>query len=498
MRPVESEHPRRRFLRTGALALAGTCVSAGRSLLQAQAPDPVLLPSFVADVDGNGLLDPVDPQLVQNALAARRGFDLTPHAAYDVRTDVFGRGVVDRFAVESVRRTVQAQSDGLVRPERRPITVAWHYGWYGAEVRPPGLQTVRFKGGDYRSQDPEIETLFNDQKNEFGITVDALSWIPPRFNRDLLNNYRGGLLNAPNLRTRQLALLYESTIALSLTGDRIDFSEPSVPALLRDDFAHMGRFLAEARDAAGARIFTLDGRPAVFIFGSHTWGLLPVEGVQFSIFERAMDAAREAFRGEYGTPPFVVGEEMHLAAGGPLPQDRLRRMRSFDAIYTYHHAPLKTLRVAAGLGDRLFASPRYIDHQAAILRHNFRLTAGVRNRYTGHPVLVIPNLAPGFAKPGYPLLMMGRGEYADFMKTVRDAHVGLLAEGPWQGRLGAELFPAPIYAVGSWNEEFEGHAVFPASFNESLPEVVQEGFDLVMAIKETFGWNHYAERDVLP
>ena len=173
-------------------------------------------------------------------------------------------------------------------------------------------------------------------------------------------------------------------------------------------------------------------------------------------------------------------------------------MRSFDAIYTYHHAPLKRLRVAGGLGDRLFASPRYIDHQAAILRHNFRLTAGVENRYTGHPVLVIPNLAPGFAKPGYPLLMMGRGEYADFMKTVRDAHVGLLAEGPWQGRLGAELFPAPIYAVGSWNEEFEGHAVFPASFNESLPEVVQEGFDLVMAIKETFGWNHYAERDVLP
>ena len=57
-----------------------------------------------------------------------------------------------------------------------------------------GLQTVGFKGGDYRSRDPEVETLFNDQKNEFGITVDALSWIPERANANLVNNYRRGLL----------------------------------------------------------------------------------------------------------------------------------------------------------------------------------------------------------------------------------------------------------------------------------------------------------------
>ena len=51
--------------------------------------------------------------------------------------------------------------------------------------------------------------------------------------------------------------------------------------------------------------------------------------------------------------------------------------------------------------------------------------------------------------------------------------------------------------MGSWNEEFEGHAVLPAEFNFSLPEVTQDGFDLVMAIKEVFGWNHYAERDLV-
>ena len=44
---------RRRFLRTGALALGGWSLSRP-SMLKAQSPDPVLLPTFVADTNGNG------------------------------------------------------------------------------------------------------------------------------------------------------------------------------------------------------------------------------------------------------------------------------------------------------------------------------------------------------------------------------------------------------------------------------------------------------------
>ena len=83
------------------------------------------------------------------------------------------------------------------------------------------------------------------------------------------------------------------------------------------------------------------------------------------------------------------------------------------------------------------------------------------------------------------------------MKEMRQAHRDLLSQGSWPQIVGTALLPAPIYVVGSWNEEFEGHAVFPASFNLSLPEVTQHGFDLAMAIKEIFGWNHFAKREIM-
>ena len=47
--------------------------------------------------------------------------------------------------------------------------------------------------------------------------------------------------------------------------------------------------------------------------------------------------------------------------------------------------------------------------------------------------------------------------------------------------------PAPIYTVGSWNEEFEGHAILPSQFNLPLSASVQRGFDFVMALRQVFG-----------
>ena len=110
--------------------------------------------------------------------------------------------------------------------------------------------------------------------------------------------------------------------------------------------------------------------------------------------------------------------------------------------------------------------------------------------------MLMPNLSPGFAKPGLRSLLMGRGSYADFMKSIRDSYLDQLTVGRRGEPLGTPKLPAPGYIVGSWNEEFEGHAVFPARFNFSLPEVTQRGFDLAMAIREVFGWNHYASRGI--
>ena len=433
-----ASHPprpsRRRFLRTGALAAGGWSVSRRRTLLDAQSPDPVLLPTFVADTDGNGRLGPADERLVQDALFTRRGFGLTPLPGFDVRADIFGRGSVGQLAVDSVRHTLEVQTAGGVQVEPRPITVAWHYGWYNVLTRPPWLQTVRFKGGNYTSRDPEVETLFNNQKNEFGITIDALSWIPQRFNANLLDNYRRGLLSTANLGTRYLALLYESTIALPLGGGRIDFSNPSVPLLLREDFEQMARFLAEARDQSGGRVFTLDGRPVVFIFGSHTWGLLPVESAQFGALEIALDVAREAFRDRFGGVPFLVGEEMTLSSGGTFSEDRARRMTNFDATFTYHHAPLKPLS-APGLEATLFLSPpirgtsaRYPAAQLPRGRHRAESLYGQPCARHSQPRAWIREAGPAGAQDGSPRLR--RFHEGDTRGASRLARPGTLAPDP--------------------------------------------------------------------
>ena len=304
-------------------------------------------------------------------------------------------------------------------------------------------------------------------------------------------------MSTPNLSSRYLALLYESTIALPLVDKRIDFNNAGVGELLRNDFRLMGRFVAEARDR-GARIFTLDGRPVMFIFGSHTWGLFPVDSGQFTMLEIAIDGAREEFRNACGELPFIVGEEMIFSTDRELSPDRARRLTSFDATHVYHHAFLKTTDLAPDVGGPFLATPSYVEHQAAILEHNFNVIDDIRNRYTGDPIMLIPNLGPGFAKPGLRSLLMGRGGYADFMKAIRGVYLDQLQVGRRAEAVGTRRLPAPVYIVGSWNEEFEGHAVFPARFNHSLPEVTQRGFDLAMAIREVFGWNHYAERDILP
>ena len=453
----------------------------------------MLLPPYLADTDGDGRLGPSDQQLVETALFSHRGFDLVPRSSFDFRADVFGQGYVDPDVLDSVAHSINTHGTQSAFPIARPITIAWHYGWYNLLKRPPGSQTVRFKGGDYVSYDPEIETLFNDLKNECGVTVDALSWIPRRANYDLLNNYRKGYLKALNASTRYVALLYESTIALPMSGSRIDFLSQPVESFFRKDFEEMARFFLEVRNESPARVFTLDGRPVVFSFGTHTWGLFHGSFRQRGAIRNLVRDVRQIFRDIYGEYPYLVGEEFVLSTKGGLGIDRLFRMANFDAIYVYHHASNLKPGIQATLP---ITEESYIQNQRNVLTRAYSTVGQVGNAFTGSRVLIIPNLSPGFAKPGLPTLQIGRREYADFMKELSELHLEKYIFRHWSSALGSTQLPAPIYIVGSWNEEFEGHAILPAEFNLSLPEVVQYGFDLAMAVKETFSWNHYANRDI--
>lgn len=489
---ISQQKSRRSFLRAVGSVLSTSALPAAVGL-DAQESSVVLAP-YVADVDGSGSVGDGDLQLVDAALFSQRGFGLEPTAGFDQRADVFGRGVVDAVVVDSVRRSiVQYASSASRRP--RPITVAWHYGWYSHTNRPPGLQMARFKGGDYASSDPAIETTFNALKNEAGITVDALSWIPRRdpVNFDTWDNYRLGLLQASNVATRHVCLLYESTIALpGSQAGRIDIASTSIRSAVRTDFADMARDLREIRDETPARLFTLDGRPVIFIFGSHVWGLLDSHGsADRQEMSSVVEDLRQAFHEAYGAFPYLVGDELSLSPIGDFTLDRKTRMEHFDAIYMYHHAAFKPASAVTVL-----PTAGYFQNQLAILRRSYASLFRLHNRFTGHPILVIPNVAPGFAKPGHSTLLFGRAEYAEFMKIIKHVHTSEYIDGPWRDLVGSPQLPAPVYVVGSWNEEFEAHCVFPFDFNLSVPENTQFGFDLFMAIKEAFGWNHYAVRDI--
>ena len=389
-------------------------------------------------------------------------------------------------------RTIGPLGDGVPVGDPRPITVAWHFGWYDRIQRPLLLQTVRYLGGNYLSNDPQVEEGFNRLKNEFGITVDAISWMPPRINPTLLSNYKAGYFSASNAATRYVALLYENTLALPAIGGRTDFRSPLVGDLLVSDFEAMARTLVEARDRYQTRVFLLAGRPVMFIFGSHAWGLNHPDDAEFDQIAIVVRRARDAFNAVYGEYPYLVGDELLPIASSTTPSpDRVSRAINFDALFSYHAANLKPSATPFAMNEA------YAALQRRRLTSGVEAVRGLENRFTGQRLLIIPSLAGGFAKHGLPILSASRAAYTDYMKLLARYHAETYLPQEWPGAVGTAAVPAPIYTVGSWNEEFEGHAVFPAQFNLAISDSQQFGFDFVMALKQLFSWNHYAERAIV-
>ena len=459
--------------------------------VRAQSPSGVTLPPYLADVDGDGHLGAADTELMRRTLLTSRGFAVAPNTGFDYRADVFGRARVDQDSVDAVSRTIARLGDGVSVGDPRPITVAWHYGWYDLLQRPLLLQTVRYLGGDYVSNDPQVEEEFNRLRNELGITVDAISWMPPRVNATILSNYQAGYFAASNSATRYVALLYESVLALPEIGGRVDFRSSRIEDLLQSDFAAMARTLVEARDRHQTRVFLLAGRPVMFLFGSHAWGLNPGDETEFERIGQAVGAARKAFNAVYGAYPYLVGDELLPIATTTTPSpDRASRASNFDAIFSYHAANLKVSAAPFEINEA------YGGLQQRRLARATTAVRGLRNRFTGRRLLIIPSLAGGFAKHGLPILSTTRRAYANYLSLLTRYHTETYLPQEWPGAVGTAAVPAPIYTVGSWNEEFEGHAVFPARFNLALSAGEQGGFDFGMALKEVFGWNHYAVRAI--
>jgi len=474
---------RRRLARLlGAGALGTTALGRSASVL-AFATQPAarkLPPTYLADFDNDGRVGKKDERTLSAAVGSRRGYGLEPAGDYDPRADFFARMRVGTQDLDSIR-ALRELGDPV---GQQPITVAWHYGWYGSRHRP--ATTAGYLGGPYRSRDPEVEGQFNRLKNEFGINVDALSWINKRVNPRNVQAFKQGYLKAPALRTRHTCLLYESSINLGDGSSRVSF----VPEITRNkmivDFDEMAQFLLRARERSPARIFEIGGRPVIFVYASHTWGHPGSMPEELRIIDDVVAVARDRFANIYGAPPYLVGEEMILSNEDEFGFDRAGRSRNFDGLFVYHHVTTPDRHHGNVLGAG------YARGTQELMSDTLTAIKPMTNRYTGAPLRVFPSLAAGFAKKGSPRLWVTRKGYRDFLRAMDTYCRGTGFGSASNGDL--DLFP--VYTVGSWNEESEGHALFPASFNRSLKELRYGGFDLALGLKEAFGWNTYAKRKI--
>jgi hypothetical protein len=428
------------------------------------------------DIDGDGFISANDRALLASAAPVVRGNRIRPDSDWDARLDFLGRGNVVGDRLAHFDRLAPATG---TRVPPRPITACWHYGWYGRGRRRGETATVSYLGGDYLSTDRRTEEQFNALKEEFGISADILSWID---DREVLRAYGRGYLSAANRDRRRFGLLYECQINLAAKG-RIDFA-PDGPhaAKLAQDFRRMGQWLAEAAGPDGSGLLRIDGRPVVYLFGSHTFGPanrdLPAVG-------DALTRARDGFAEAFGAYPYLVGDESIFPGDTEVGFDRRYRAQHFDAVTRYHHYDQPHVQ-ALGNDNAVRMDAAYRDSIVALERRNMAGFAKINNRYTDEPTLVVPSSAAGFAKRGLPSLRASRKDYEDWleaMQTLTDEHL----QQRHKGRQSEGVQTAPLVLVGSWNEEFEGHALMPAAKSRALAEQRQAGFDWLYALKSRYG-----------
>ena len=451
-------------------------------------PPAPTVPIWALDVDGNGTVNIDDRRAIEASLGAARGFSLRPNSGYDFRADLLGRGMVTSLDLEVF--------DSLARPGPigpRPIVLCWHYGWYHPQRRVLEPTTTTYLGGDYNSDDPAFEDEFNALKTEFGITVDMLSWIDSPADDPFdpaVGNYERGYFRAPSLGSRKFGWLYETAINLRLSSRATLGSRSGRRQRLVDNFSSMAReMLDPASGAIMPEVLLIDGRPVIYMFASHLLGTNLSSLVDVAI---SLGRARNAFLEVAGVPPYLIGDETLFIGDRELAAGRRLRSTFFDAVTRYHHYESGVVADFASSASVRMGGD-YLDVVVRNEVRNVEAFEGTINRFTGLPLLVIPSSAAGFAKPGSPTLHASRDDYARLLRemlTVTEKHIARTHAD----RLGTPALPAPLVIVGSWNEEFEGHALFPSSFNSAMVGEGMNGFEWLFALKDAFGWNHYAGR----
>ena len=258
-------------------------------------------------------------------------------------------------------------------PAPRPLTVgAYYYTWYGPDRRhwdkgyaralldTPQLPVL----GEYDSRDPEVIAAHYRWAQRYGVDLFIASW----WGRDGWADVtlRDHVLPSPARRGTRIALLYESTLRLGLTENRVVLDDDARQRLL-DDFDYLAR--TYLRHPAYYRV---RGRPVVFLYVSRIYR----GDVAGTIRE-----LRAHVRARHGLDLYLVGDEADWDLGPAR-----SRIRLYDAITGY---TLYSTTQRPGWPSET----RFLDAAGATLRTFRRAAAAER-------VAFVPNVQPAFNDRG--------------------------------------------------------------------------------------------------
>lgn len=167
--------------------------------------------------------------------------------------------------------------------------------------------------GFYNSWDPIVAAEQNEEKNEYGIDVDVISWAGPNHFQETW--MLAGYFNAYNFSTRKFCMLYE-IIPLLGEKDCYDFNDP----VLAEKFLYHIDYLV-GTFSHYPNYYKIDNRMVVYIWTG-----------SFKNFEQVSKQAREKV--------YLIGPEPILFPPNDNDKERIERLKCWDAIMCYGIHPV--------------------------------------------------------------------------------------------------------------------------------------------------------------
>lgn len=306
---------------------------------------------------------------------------------------------------------------GQTNPSQKIDVLAHHCAWYKI---PWDLiaYTMPLKGF-YNSSDPIVTAMQNEEKIQYGIGVDVISWAGPRHEQE--NNLLLGLFQTYNFSARKFCLLYE-IIPLLGDGPIYDFSDP----ILKEKFLFHIDYISQFASAY-PNYYRINNRPVIYIWTG-----------QFKNFEETSAIAREKI--------YLVGPMPILFPPNPSAQEYIRNFKCFDAVASYGIDPVYLAQKYNGE----LSWEAIQEYALAVLKWDFILKA-----YAPQTDFFIPlqfayhdNRGDVDAKNGKTRILTSTQQQSEMMaKTVK-------AMADATGR-------TKVFLV-SYNEHFEGTSVEPS------------------------------------